>query len=238
MSRDFEVEEGREVVRRTIVGGRPRAREKRRIRVPIGLEKLLCRAAGDPRFRAALLADRSRALDAAGLELLASERAVLDSVPAAVLASMIGRIDVQRHGRGRFMRGVLAATFAATTTIATQGCEDATPAGITPGDVGSDVPQVVSDVGEIPDELDPSRGISPDVPFVIDAPEPPSDGIRPDIVILPDTYADEGIRPDIVFGPDVVSEPDVMADGGVRPDFDTVDANEPVPIGILSDAED
>jgi hypothetical protein len=227
MSRDFEVEEGREVVRRTIVGGRPRAREKRRIRVPIGLEKVLCRAAGDPRFRAALLADRGAAVEASGFELLASERAVLDSVPVSVLGAMIGRIDVRRHGRGRFMRGVLAATFAATTTLAVQACDTAAqPAGITPDDAGfdvADVQQVMADVGvTVSDDVDPSRGISPD---------------EPDVLVLPDFNADEGMRPDIVFGPDVFVEPDIMADGGVRPDFDIVDTAEAVPLGILPDTE-
>jgi hypothetical protein len=178
MARDFEVEEGREVVRRTIVGGRPRAREKRKIRVPIGLETVLCRAAADTGFRAALLADRGAALDAAGVELLASERAVLDSVPEPVLAGMIGRIDVQRHGRGRFMRGVLAATFAATAVLGIAECNCA-------GGDRADWPEDL-DVGaatmDVPDDTDPSRGISPDIPFLIDAPEPPSDGIRPDVI--------------------------------------------------------
>jgi len=165
MGRDFEVEEGREVVRRTIVGGRPRAREKRRIRVPIGLEKLLCRAAGDSAFRAALLVDRGRAVEAAGLELLASERAVLDSVPEAVLAGMIGRIDVRRHGRRRFMRGVLAATFAATAVLGVSDCGGEGAGGARPDDVEMDWSG--ADVGILSDVVDvePSYadvGILPD----------------------------------------------------------------------------
>ena len=54
----IEIEEGREVVRRTIVGGRPRARKNRRVIVPIGIEKVLCRAAADNRFKATLFQDR------------------------------------------------------------------------------------------------------------------------------------------------------------------------------------
>ena len=259
MSQDFEVEEGREVVRRTIVGGRPRAREKRRIRVPIGLEKVLCRAAGDWRFRDALLTDRKGALDAAGYELLVTEQAVLDSVPKAVLASMIDRIDVKQHGRGRFMRGVMAAAFAATTTLAVQACDsEATPAGIQPDDILAGR----TDVVDIQNDADPSRGVSPDVPDVLVMPEINADeGMRPDIVHL-DSYppVDVGILPDVVdvvnpvdiagiqpdeieppdampagILPDVVDAPDVMLDGGVRPDV--VDLDGPASLGIQPDVD-
>ena len=65
----IEVEEGKEVVRRTIVGGRPLARRKRTLKVPVGIEKVLCRAAADPAFRAALLDRRPQLMAALGTQV-------------------------------------------------------------------------------------------------------------------------------------------------------------------------
>jgi hypothetical protein len=163
---DFEVEEGREVVGRTIVGGRPRARRQKRLRVPIGIEKVLARAAADPTFRVALFADRRAAIDDAGYEMLASELTVLESVPEGVLASMIGRIDLRRHGQRKFMRGVVAAAFAsAAATSSLLGCEAAS-AGIAPDEVTDNASWpdmgVTTDVVEESDEG--SRGIMADDP--------------------------------------------------------------------------
>lgn len=227
MATDFEVEEGREVVRRTIVGGRPRAREKRKIRVPIGLEKVLCRAAGDAAFRQALLLDRDRAVDEAGWELLPTERAVLGSVPAATLETMIASIDVQQHGRKRFMAGVMAAAFAATALATDGGCvvtgsEPDEP----PGDVVEDVAfgdaAATRDATIVPD-ADPSRGISPDS-VVWDIGEPVPAGI------LPDAWADSG-------APDIITMPDITAEEGIRPDI-VLDAEDATVLGILPDIED
>jgi len=57
-----------------------------------GLEQALARAAADPEFRRRLLADRSRAAQQVAIALGDSERAILDSVPAAQLEAMIAEL--------------------------------------------------------------------------------------------------------------------------------------------------
>lgn len=193
----FEVEEGQEVVRRTIVGGRPQARRKRRIAIPIGIEKLLTRAAGDAAFRKALMADRYLAVEAQGFVLADSERAILESVSDAVLGTLIGRIDLKRHAKRRFMKGVAAAAFATaamTTNVACNALESQS-AGIGPdvvqdavdtsevmssvgSDVQPDVPELFQDAG-VDIQLDveqvyPDAGVDfgpPDLPDVVDVQE-------------------------------------------------------------------
>ena len=96
----FEVEEGQEVVRRTIVGGRPRARMKRKVSIPIGIEKVLVRAAGDEAFRSALFEDREQALGSSGYTLLDSERGILRSVPDTALARPIRDLFPRLSRRG------------------------------------------------------------------------------------------------------------------------------------------
>lgn len=204
-----EVEEGQEVVRRTIVGGRPRARHKRRIRVPIGLEKVLVRAAGDAAFREALLRDRRAAVDAAGYEMLPSELSVLASVPDEVLRAMIGRIDLRRHATRQFMRGVAAAAFAsaaATTSLACDGAESQ-PAGIQPDAVEN--PGTV----EVYDEQLVDRGVLADT----------SETWAPEVEVDEGSAADAGVMADTdeVAAPaeaEVIDYEDLPAPGGILPD--------------------
>jgi hypothetical protein len=108
----IDVEEGQEVVRNTIVGGRPMARKKRKVSVPIGIEKFLLRAAADAGLRRRLFEDRSAVIAAAGDELSASERSILESVPDAALAAMMERLDLKTHTTRPFARKVAAAAFA------------------------------------------------------------------------------------------------------------------------------
>jgi len=139
-----------------------------RVRVPIGLEKALVRAAADARFRDALLRDRGAAVDSAGWELAASEAAVLASVPDATLAAMIARIDVRRHGKRRFMRGVVAAAFAsaaaASALLVADGCGEPVATGIRPGDEVVTRPDVVETFEVEMEDFERSDGIRPDVP--------------------------------------------------------------------------
>jgi hypothetical protein len=120
---EFEVEEGREVVRQTIVGGRPLARRARSIRVPIGVEKVLVRAAADPVFRHRLFTDRAAVLAQLGGDLSQTEAAVLAGVPAGTLTEMVNRIDLKGHGNGRFMKGVVAAALVTSAASALLGCD-------------------------------------------------------------------------------------------------------------------
>jgi hypothetical protein len=176
----FEVEEGQEVVRRTIVGGRPRARRKRKIAIPIGIEKLLARAAGDKAFKRALLANRYVAVEAQGFSLVDSERAILESVSDAVLGTLIGRIDLKRHAKRRFMKGVATAAFATVAMTTGVACENSTIVGSTDtvgeqvdtsevmssvgSDVQPDVPEIFPDAGvDIQPDVPPNAGVSPDV---------------------------------------------------------------------------
>ena len=96
--------------------GNPRRTQQRHI--PIGIEKLLVRAAGDPSFQAALLADREAALEASGYELSVSELGILTAISDERLTAMIERIDLKRHGGRRFMKGVVKAALVAAGTAA------------------------------------------------------------------------------------------------------------------------
>ncbi len=246
----FDVEEGQEVVRHTIVGGRPRARRKRRITIPIGLEKVLARAAGDPGFRRRLFEDRQAALAGLGWELVPSEAIILGAVPDGVLATLIDRIDLKQHAKRRFLKGIATAAFATaamTSGVTCVGCGDVATKGIAPDDVQADVlgPSDVLDV----EETAPSRGILPevDVPDVIKGIEPDEvlldPGPPPDAGILPEEVEAEEVMPAGILPetpevidvtddqpavggilPEVIDEVEVdqgQNDGGVRPDLDT-----------------
>lgn len=83
--------------------------------IPIGIERVLMQAAGDPRFAQAIQADRVGALEACGIDLTASEQAILDSLAAPLLTEMISGlsrnlVDQQRRtflGRSTAMAALL-----------------------------------------------------------------------------------------------------------------------------------
>ena len=106
------------------------ARRRKKLKVPIGLEKLLCRAAGDGEFRSTLMTDREGALKLWDPGLSDIERQVLASVPDESLIAMINRIDLSRHAKRRFMKAVATATFVAAAGTAlymsTPGCSAGT----------------------------------------------------------------------------------------------------------------
>ena len=121
---DIDVTEGEELVRTTIVGGQPRQVPKVRVSIRVGLERVLYRAAVDARFREALLAERGKALDAAGLVLSDNEAAILGVVSREALESMIRNVRPHVSRERRFMKAV-AATFV-TLATGTAGCEGGT----------------------------------------------------------------------------------------------------------------
>jgi len=180
--KDFEIEEGKEVVGRTIVGGRPRVRRKMKLKIPIGIEKLLCRAAAAPELKRELLEERDSALARIGDELNDVELEVLRSIPPESLAAMIERIDLKRHPRRRFMKGVMVAAFAATaatTSVVSVGCEFT-------GNGADDVPPV--------DEVQTEETI--DYEVVTRGAEPDEDFLgEPDVIDKEETIADTGIPP-------------------------------------------
>ena len=180
----IEVEEGKEVVRRTSVGGRPRVRKKAVLKVPIGIEKVVYRAAADPEFRERLFADRQGAVTHMGFNLLDSELAILLSVPNRSLAAMIDRIDPERHGRRRFMRKVAACALAVATSTVLLDASCSAPAGCLPEpDTGSHVAETHAETTT--DVVTPPGGIMPDE-VVVDTAE-----------VEPREPADEGIGPDL-----------------------------------------
>jgi hypothetical protein len=176
---EFEVEEGQEVVRRTIVGGRPRARRTHKIRIPIGVEKVLCRAAADATFRRGLFEDRPATLKSLGDGLSATERTLLEAIPAASLQEMVGRIDLSRHTKSRLLRGVLAAAMLVSSTVVETGCFSA---GVGPDESLEPFPDVV-DVKPIE-----CTGMEPEVTFDVPA--------EPDVIESQDVMADRGVLPE------------------------------------------
>jgi hypothetical protein len=125
----------------TIVGGQPPKRRHRyegKISVPVGLEKLLYLAADDPSFRRRLLDDWRLTVEAAGVSLRPSERAILETGDRDMLARMIDGIVPANPKRRKFM-GLVAA---AVTSLAagTAGCidTDSTNYGVDAG-VGPDL---------------------------------------------------------------------------------------------------
>ena len=221
MSRDdIEIEEGREVVRRTIVGGRPLARRKRTLRVPIGVEKLIVRAAGDDDFRRRLFTDRATALQDPTLGLSPSEATILSSVPDATLAQLVERVDLKRHGRSKFMQGVVAAAFAAAATTTLIACEESsTSKGIRPDDVQESLLDVDAE------DTMASRGAVPDLLEVEDV--PPQAGVPIDV---PQIYVDAGIQDANPY----LEVEDVPPQAGVQVDVEVIQ----VDAGVTVDVED
>ena len=237
------IEEGTESVRRTIVGGRPLDRRRRKVRIPIGIEKVLCAAAADREFREQLLMARADALAGTGLEVSPSEAMILRSVSEDALRIMIENIDLKRHRRRRFFRGIAAASLAATTAMST-GCVEA--------------------------EEDMSKGIAPDWPDAVTPEVQPVAGVNlqdsvdevaapEDIFEVGNVFYDVGntgdVPPDVVWPEEVQdaagSIPDVPEDvqeiqvddvqtyaGVTLPDANAQDADEveveiqPMPAGI------
>jgi len=91
-------------------------------RVPIGIEKVLCRAAGDDDFRRRLFSHREETLASLGETISPGERGVLESIPDASLRTMVGNIDLKKHPRRRFMKAVVAATFVTAAATTAVGC--------------------------------------------------------------------------------------------------------------------
>ncbi len=156
-----------EPVRTTIVGGQPKVRTKGSLPVHGGIERALQRAAGDPRFRARLLAERGAAAQAAGIALTATEEALLASVSEDQLEQFIRQATPAPEPRRHFLHqaaGWLAALLGGP--VAVSGCKERpTPTrGIQP-DIPEPKQPGPATEGIRPDEPPPAtRGIQPDVP--------------------------------------------------------------------------
>lgn len=172
----------------TIVGGQPPRRERSRVQVSAGVEKILYLAASDQRFHAVLLQDRAAAMDSSGIPLSASERALLAAAPAAQLEATINALDVTEVnlGRRRFMRAVaVSAVTLAAAGAAGCGDERAIPAdtrwpSVDAGSLVRDIP--------VPDTPAVADGVRPD-DIAVDSPWPSVDAGSTDSPV-PDVAAD------------------------------------------------
>jgi hypothetical protein len=146
--------------KRTIVGGRPRGKDKPGAEIPRGVEFLLKMAAIDPTFRARLIHMRGTASQTIGFKLSFSEAMILEAVPEDQLQAMIDAMPVSDEER---------------STLLTLAPQSRLPA---------DSP-LLATLGIRPEWTEPpprppqTRGIRPDLP--IKKPRPPrTKGIRPD----------------------------------------------------------
>jgi len=141
---------------RRIKGSRAKKRRLRGVEVPINIERILLAAARDGAFCGRLLDDPARTAREGGVELTASELAMLSSMDRSALEGMIRSFGSLKKRRGAFA-GKVAAALAGSMIITVSACGDEQTRGIEP-----DVPPDV--------ELDAFDGISPDMPpDVVDA---------------------------------------------------------------------
>lgn len=101
------------VVRTTIVGGRPPGSGQPLGSIPRGIEILVKKAAVDPEFKSVLLARRESAADEIGLELAPTEVMMLRAVPNEQLEAIVGRTRVPDEHRRAFLGKVAAVMLAA-----------------------------------------------------------------------------------------------------------------------------
>jgi hypothetical protein len=139
----------------TIVGPRPAEGAGGRMQIPQGLERLLTLAGISAEWREKVLADPGAAAAEASIELAASERAILESVPRPALAAMAGSF-ARRHGGASF--GKLAAGAAAAALLAGSAFAGEIPAA--PGGIRADEPPPQPAREGVP----APTGIRPDVP--------------------------------------------------------------------------
>jgi hypothetical protein len=163
--------------------------------VPTGIQRLLRLASVDEAFRAELIARRDSVATPAGIELTASERAVLRAIPAPQLGAMIAGLPPPADDRRAFLRGAAASAVVLLGGAALGGC---------PGPVG----------GARPDIPPPPDGgaASPEVPTI-------TAGVRPDQPVRPDSRESAvggGAAPD--RPPARPDDREMMRTGGAAPD--------------------
>lgn len=181
-SREILERAARVSVKTTIVGGQPPSHERAIAEVPVGIEDLLTMAAVEPRFARELLARRSEAIEASGVRLTSSERAILGAVPSPALEQMISgmRDLVPEADRRQFMGQSAAAllVLVGAGLPAASGCNGASQrvTGARPDPPPPKREQVVppygAETGSRPDEPEQPAGSET-------AQEPPSDPLTP-----------------------------------------------------------
>ncbi len=117
------IDRTRSGVRTTTVDGRPPGDELA-VPVPMGIERVLRKAAIDEGFRSRLVAGREATLDASGLAFTDSERAILLATPEEQLSAMVDRLQPAAPARRGFLRRVAAAAGLAIFGAVNWGCRD------------------------------------------------------------------------------------------------------------------
>jgi hypothetical protein len=131
----------------TIKGDQPNKRHKfaGKIQVPVGVEKILFRAAGDEGFKERLLSDRAEAIEESSVTLRSSEAGMLTAISNEALSNMIASINPENPKRRKFM-GLVAATAASIVAgTVDSGCQSA---GVS---VDTDQPSSTDTAGADPD---------------------------------------------------------------------------------------
>ncbi len=190
-----EIEEGKEYVGKTIVGGRPLRRPKRRISIPVGIEKVLYKAAIDPAFKRFLIADRMKAVESENMRLSPSEMLIFRNVSDSALRTMISMIRPKKHGTRKLMKAVAAAVVTLTAGTAGMGCDDGGPSGDAVEDEVTDLADSMGDTADMPNDLVdiPDDTAYDSMGDTADVPDDRNDNVEIDDE---DWGAVEGIRPD------------------------------------------
>jgi len=146
--------------KRTIVGGRPKGKDKPGAEIPRGVEILLKMAAIDSVFRLRLIHMRGQASKDLGFKLTFAEAMILEAVPEDQLQTMIDAMPVSDEERSILLSAVPQSKRPSDSPLlATLG-----------------IRPEWEDVPGLPPQ---TRGIRPDLPDR--APPPPQPkGIRPD----------------------------------------------------------
>lgn len=155
----------------TIVGGQPKVGTQK-VQIPIGIERILCVAAGDDKFKKRLIRDVHSAVESLAIKLTPSEMAIIENTPRKILENMIRRFDPPKHSRRRFTRAVAAAALTVATGTVAAGCDQVTMGIRVDEDAGPDAGLVDAgpDDGQVTDAT-----VETDVPIMPDA-----GGGRPD----------------------------------------------------------
>jgi hypothetical protein len=158
-----------------VKGSHQRRSFKRKVEIPVNVERVLIKAATDEAFRAWLLEDRQAALAEGHFQLSDPERAMLANMDRSMLEAMAARFAPGSRRVGRFARKV-ASAVAGTMLVTTAACGDGkTDSDVynpdTVGGIWPDMPEVTDepdmideDVADIPGWDGPVDGIGPDVP--------------------------------------------------------------------------
>lgn len=209
----------------TIVGGqphrRPRGADRAKIKVPVGLEKILFHAAGDPEFCTRLLQDPVATVRETGIRLRPSESAVLAALSPDAIEKMIQNLVPENPRRRKFM-GLVAAAAASLAAGTAKGCYETK---------GTDH---IDDTGPV---LDTAAGAGPDT-----ATETIGDSdadTETDIESVLDTNTETGTAVDTETDPPEIDAgdtgPDTASDTAVDGDSEIeVEDTEDIILGIIT----